>query len=142
MREYDFRCVRTGVLLPLIENDFLFAVAGAPVAVVTKDGISCSLMALLQLTHAVDMLEMDIVFNLIDLSQKAMITALFFREAALQVGAVEVATPDPGVTQTIKFNINNVVRLEIKSPESQFFLQAIRWCCISSKSRAERERSG
>ena len=87
MREYDFRCVRTGVLLPLIENDFLFAVAGASVAVVTKDGISCSLMALLQLTHAVDMLEMDIVFNLIDLSQKAMITALFFREAALQVGA-------------------------------------------------------
>ena len=78
-------------------------------------------MALLQLTHAVDMLEMDIVFNLIDLSKKAMITALFFREAALQVGAVEVATPDPGVTQTIKFNVNNVVRLEIRSPEGQFF---------------------
>jgi hypothetical protein len=63
MRQYDFRCVRTGVLLPLIENDFLFAVAGAPIAVVTKDGISCSLDALLQLTHPVDILEMDTLLS-------------------------------------------------------------------------------
>jgi hypothetical protein len=128
MRQYDFRCVRTGVLLPLIENDFLFAVAGAPIAVVTKDGISCSLDALLQLTHPVDILEMDIVLNLIDLSKKAMITALFYDEAALQVGAVGVVTADPGVTQTIKFNVHKVVRLEIRSLEGHCFLQAIRWC--------------
>jgi hypothetical protein len=72
------------VLLPLIENDFLFAVAGAPIAVVTKDGISCSLEAFLQLTHPVDIFEMDIVLNLIDSSKKAMITALFYDEAALK----------------------------------------------------------
>jgi hypothetical protein len=128
MHPYDFRCVRTGVLLPLIENDFLFAVAGAPIAVVTKDGISCSLEAFLQLTHPVDIFEMDIVLNLIDSSKKAMITTLFYDEAALKVGAVEVVTANPGVTQTIKFNVHKVVRLKIRSLDGQFFLQAIRWC--------------
>jgi hypothetical protein len=128
MHPYDFRRVRTGVLLPLIENDFLFAVAGAPIAVVTKDGISCSLEAFLQLTHPVDIFEMDIVFNLMDPSKKAMITALFYNEAALKQGAMEVVTADPGVTQTIKFNVHKVVRLEIRSPGGRFFLQAIRWC--------------
>jgi hypothetical protein len=43
------------------------------------------------------------------------------------VGAMEVVTPDPGVTQTIKFKANNLVRIEIRSPEG-WFLQAIRWC--------------
>ena len=130
MGQYDFRCVRTGVLLPLVENDFLFAAPGAPIAVVTKSGISCSLAALLQLTHPVDICEMDIVLNLIDLSKKAMIGASFYDDAGLQVGAVEVVTADPGVTQTIKFKVNNVVRFEIRSPEGQFFLQAIRWCLM------------
>jgi len=126
MHPYDFRRVRTGVLLPLIENDFLFAVAGAPIAVVTKDGISCSLEAFLQLTHPVDIFEMDIVLNLIDSSKKAMITSLFYDEAALKVGAVEVVTANPAVPQTIKFNVHKVVRLKISSLDGQFFLQAIR----------------
>jgi hypothetical protein len=141
MHPYDFRCVRTGVLLPLIENDFLFAVAGAPIAVVTKDGISCSLEAFLQLTHPVDIFEMDIVLNLMDPSKKAMITALFYDEAALKEGAMEVVTADPGVTQTIKFNVLKVVRLQIRSLEGQFFLQAIRWCWMD-KAGAARSRVG
>ena len=128
MRPYDFRCVRTGVLLPLIENDFLFAVAGAPIAVVTKDGIGCLLEAFLQLTHPVDIFEMDIVLNLLNSSKTAIITALFYDEAALKVGAVEVVTANPGVTQTIKFNVHKVVRLKIGSLDGQLFLQAIRWC--------------
>jgi len=63
-----------------------------------------------------------------DPSKKAMITALFYNEAALKQGAMEVVTADPGVTQTIKFNVHKVVRLEIRSPGGRFFLQAIRWC--------------
>jgi len=110
-------------------NNFLFAVPGVPIEVVTKDGISCSLAALLQLTHPVNILEMDIVLNLIDLSsKKAMITELSYDDAGLQAGAVEVVTPDPGVAQTIKFKVNNIIRIEIRSPEGRFFLQAIRWC--------------
>jgi hypothetical protein len=130
MRPYDFRCVPTGVLLPLMENDFLFAVAGAPIAVVTKDGISCALESFLQLTHPVDIFEMDVALNLIDPSKKAMITALCYDEAALKVGAVEVVKADPGVAQTIKFHVHKVIRFNLRSLEGQFFLQAIRWYCV------------
>ena len=142
MRQYDFRCVRTGVLLPLIENNFLFAVPGAPIGVVTKDGISCSLAALLQLTHPVDILEMDIVINLIDLTKKATITGLFYDDAGLQVGAMEVVTPDPGVTQTIKFKTNNLVRIEISHLRAGFFcgpFDGVEW---TSKHVPGRSRGG
>jgi hypothetical protein len=107
MPSFDFAAVPNGTPLPLREPDFEFAVAGAPLAKVTANGISCGYDAALKLTKLVDDIELSV-----DNTAQAVVVAWLMDSTGLQIGPTKRLQHG---LQQIKFSLAGITRITFTS---------------------------
>jgi hypothetical protein len=119
MTPFDFSTqVSNGQPLPLHETEFSFWVPGTSTASVDKRGIHCGNVALMQITPAVNAVELTVING----ADRVIITAS--DASGGNVRSQNVASmPQP---QTVRFDFGGIRLITFDAPGNELYLMSIR----------------
>lgn len=119
MTPFDFSTqIPNGHPFPIHEKEFSFNVPGLSAAVVDKRGIHCGYVAVMQITLAVNAVEL----NVINGADGVIITA---SNAAGSLSDSKNVASAPG-TQTIRFDFEGIRLIMFESPNDELYLKSLR----------------